>query len=96
MHQKKEILFSNNARRSELLTKLSSWILSRNEFFEISEVQIGRHFFNIFGKIGKMTLPKRQKYYENYSNFLAIFGPIWTQFRSKQLKIWPGSHFCSV
>jgi len=25
----------------------------------------------------------------------AIFGPIWTQFRSKQLKIWPGSHFCS-
>jgi len=23
----------------------------------------------------------------------AIFGPIWTQFRSKQLKIWPGSHF---
>jgi hypothetical protein len=28
---------------------------------------------------------KRQK--------LAIFGPIWTQFRSKHLKIWPGSHF---
>jgi len=25
----------------------------------------------------------------------AIFGPIWTQFRSKQLKIWPGSHFWS-
>ena len=25
----------------------------------------------------------------------AIFGPIWTKFRSKQLKIWPGIHFCS-
>jgi len=25
----------------------------------------------------------------------AIFGLIWTQFRSKQLKIWPGSHFWS-
>ncbi len=24
-----------------------------------------------------------------------IFGPIWTQFRSKQLKIWPGSYFYS-
>jgi len=24
----------------------------------------------------------------------VIFGPIWTQFRSKQLKIRPGSHFC--
>jgi len=24
---------------------------------------------------------------------LAIFGPIWTQFMSKQLKIWSGSHF---
>jgi len=24
---------------------------------------------------------------------MAIFGPIWTQFRSKQLKIWPESHF---
>jgi len=26
---------------------------------------------------------------------MAIFGPIWTQFRSKQLKIQPGSHFFS-
>ena len=26
---------------------------------------------------------------------LAIFGPIWTQFRSKQLKICPQIHFCS-
>jgi len=26
---------------------------------------------------------------------MAIFGPIWTQFRSKQLKIRPGSHFWS-
>jgi len=26
---------------------------------------------------------------------MAIFGLIWTQFRSKQLKIWPGNHFCS-
>ena len=25
----------------------------------------------------------------------TIFGPIWTQFRSKQLKIWPESHFWS-
>jgi hypothetical protein len=25
----------------------------------------------------------------------AIFGPIWTQLRSKQLKIWPESHFWS-
>jgi len=24
---------------------------------------------------------------------MAIFGPIWTQFRSKQLKIWPESHW---
>ena len=23
----------------------------------------------------------------------TIFGPIWTKFRSKQLKIWPGIHF---
>jgi len=27
---------------------------------------------------------------------MAIFGLIWTQFRSKQLKIWPGSHFQST
>jgi hypothetical protein len=27
---------------------------------------------------------------------MAIFGPIWTKFRSKQLKIWPGSHFQST
>ncbi len=26
---------------------------------------------------------------------MVTFGPIWTQFRSKQLKIQPGSHFCS-
>jgi len=26
---------------------------------------------------------------------MAIFGPIWTQFRSKQRKIQPGSHICS-
>jgi len=24
---------------------------------------------------------------------MAFFGPIWTQFRSKQLKIWPESHW---
>jgi len=27
---------------------------------------------------------------------MANIGPIWTQFRSKQLKIWPGSHFQST
>ncbi len=27
---------------------------------------------------------------------MAIFGPIWTQFRSKQLKIQPGSHIWST
>jgi hypothetical protein len=26
---------------------------------------------------------------------MDIFGPIWTQFSSKQLIIWPGSHFWS-
>jgi len=30
------------------------------------------------------------------SQKLAIFGPIWTQFRSKERKIWPGSHFLLI
>jgi len=45
------------ALRSKLLTEDLSRFSSRNEFFEISEIRIGHHFFEVFGKIGKMTLP---------------------------------------
>jgi len=41
------------ALHSELLSKLLSRFPSRNEFSKISEVRIGRHFFEVFGKIGK-------------------------------------------
>ena len=63
------------ALHSELLAELSVRFSSRNEYFRISELRIVRHFFEVFGKFGKMTFPKPRKYYENfcenYSNFLA-------------------------
>jgi hypothetical protein len=54
--------------------------LSRNEFFEISEVQIGHHFFKVFGKIGKMTLPKRRKYCKIFCEIIQIFWPFLVRF----------------
>ncbi len=38
---------------------------------------------------------KNNSYFCVKSTRSAIFGPIWASFRSKQLKIWPGSYFCS-
>jgi len=56
------------ALHSELLTKLSSRFLSRNEFFGISEVRVERHFFVLFGKFGISEFPK-------FPNFSELFDP---------------------
>ena len=42
----------SKALHSELLTKISGRFPSRNEYFVISEVRIGRHFFEVFRKFG--------------------------------------------
>ncbi len=88
----------HKALHSELLTELSGRFPRRNEYFVISEVRIVRHFFEVFGKFGKMPKPSIFCHFWSDLNQkwqkLTIFGPIWTKFRSKQLKIWPGIHFC--
>jgi len=57
----KQFALSIKALHSELLTELSSQFSSRNEFFTISEVQVLRHFFLIFGNFGIEQFPKIAK-----------------------------------
>jgi len=68
------------ALHSELLTELSVRFLSRNECFVISEVRIGRHFFEVFGKFGISKFPKfpkfpniRKNQFPKFPNFFRNF-----------------------
>ncbi len=68
------ILFK--ALHFKLLTELSGFP-SRNEYFVISEVRIGRHFFKVFGKFGISKFPKfpniRKNQFPKFPNFFRNF-----------------------
>jgi hypothetical protein len=63
----------NKALHSELLTQLSSWFSSRNDFFAIFEFRVERHFFVIFGNFGIFKFPKylniRKDQFPKFPNF---------------------------
>ncbi len=60
--------------QSKLLTELLSRFLSRNNFFAISEVQVSRHFFVIFGNFGLEIFPKFPKVVK-HNNFYSCSIP---------------------
>jgi len=64
---------TNKALHSELLAELSGRFPSRNEYFRISELRIVRHFFESFGKFGKITFPKPRKNIGNIRGKRTIF-----------------------
>jgi hypothetical protein len=75
---------STKALHSELLAELLGWFSSRNEYFQISEVRIVRHFFEVFGKFGiskfpkfpniwKNQFPKFPNFFQNYRTFSKLF-----------------------
>jgi len=60
--------------------------------FTLPKIQL---FYENFHEINwNFWLPKMPKWTQNLPIF-GIFGLIWNQFRSTQLKIWPGTHYCS-
>jgi hypothetical protein len=71
------------ALHSELLSKISSRVSSRNEFPRVETRQVERHFFIIFGNFGKTLLPKLAKM--NFREFLQFlrdfceFGNVWKE-----------------
>ncbi len=85
------------ALHSELLTELLGRFPSRNEYFIISEVRIGRHFFKVFGKFGiskfpklpklpnvrKNQFPKFPKFFRNFQSFSKLFSELFRTFWPK-------------
>jgi hypothetical protein len=82
---------NTKALHSELLTKLLSPFLSRNEFFAISEVRVLRHFFVIFGNFGIEQFPKFPNVWKTlFPNFSELFPYFLTQkqgFLTQKLKL---------
>jgi len=62
---------SDRALHSELLSKISSWVSSRNEFSRVETRRVEHHFFVIFGNFGKRLLPKLAK--TNFHDFSQFF-----------------------
>ncbi len=57
------IMYNTESRalHSEILSKISSRVSSRNEFSRVETRWVERHFFDVFGKFGKKQLPKLAK-----------------------------------
>ncbi len=63
----------DKALHSELLAELSGRFSGRNEYFQISEVRIVRHFFEVFGKFGISKFPKLPNFFRNFRTFFRTF-----------------------